>query len=118
MPTNEAGHPRRSGAVIEQARAASFDVDVQREIHPLRWIPSMPDARWVERATLIVNPSDDRAFEDHARRLAVVSDGPQAMQTRLRRHYPHAVVRRRDLSGEPFEMWYVYRDGHWSPPGT
>src|SRR4051812_25066446 len=101
MPTNEAGHPRRSGAVIEQARTASFDVDVQREIPPLRSMPSMPDP-WAERASLTVNPSGDRLFEDRAHRVAALSDRPQAMQARLRQHYPHAVVRRRDLSGEPF----------------
>jgi hypothetical protein len=78
-------------------------------------IPVRRDAALDERADLFVNPTGDRGFADHARRSAAVSDDPQHLQSRLRQRYPQVVVRRRELSGEPFELWYVYRDGHWSP---
>jgi len=39
------------------------------------------------------------------------------LELRLRRSYPDAVVRPRDLSNEPYVVWYVYRDGHWVASG-
>jgi hypothetical protein len=62
-----------------------------------------------------VNPVGDDVFEGHARRLAATSRDPAQLQARLRQSYAGAVVRRRELSGEMFELWYVYRDGSWSP---
>ena len=65
-------------------------------------------------ATLVVNPRDDTPFVTMAERL--VADGvrsPGELQERLRREYPEAVVRARELDGEAFTIWYVYRDGHW-----
>ena len=64
--------------------------------------------------TLVVNPRDDPPFVALAERL--VADGvrsPDELQTALRREYPEAVVRARELDGEAFTIWYVYRDGHW-----
>jgi hypothetical protein len=64
--------------------------------------------------TLVVNPRDDMPFVALAEGL--VADGvrtPKELQDRLRREYPEAVVRARELDGEAFTIWYVYRDGHW-----
>jgi hypothetical protein len=64
--------------------------------------------------TLVVNPRDDTPFVALAERL--VADGvrsPGELQSLLRREYPDAVVRARELDGEAFTIWYVYRDGHW-----
>ena len=64
--------------------------------------------------TLVVNPRDDTPFVALAERL--VADGvrsPAELQERLRPEYPEAVVRARELDGEAFTIWYVYREGHW-----
>ena len=109
--------PRRRRILAVAGRAwpdtgTHHDRPLDRPVHP-GLVPRL--RAWSERASLIVNPNGDAVFDDHARRLAAASDDPLALQARLRQQYPLAVVRRRDLSGEPFEMWYVYRDGHWSP---
>jgi hypothetical protein len=69
--------------------------------------------------TLVLNPRDDDRFVALAE--AIVSTGiatPLEFQERLRHDYPEAVVRARELTGEAFTIWYVYRDGHWiSSPG-
>ncbi len=65
------------------------------------------------RPMLIVNPASDRAFRELAESALSPSDDPQALQDRLREHYPKAVVRARDLSGEEVVVWYVYREGRW-----
>ena len=64
--------------------------------------------------TIVVNPRDDAPFVALAERL--VADGVRStgeLQQQLRREYPDAVVRARELDGEAFTIWYVYRDGHW-----
>jgi hypothetical protein len=64
--------------------------------------------------TLVVNPRDDTPFVAMAERL--VAEGvrsPNELQEQLRREYPDAVVRARELDSEAFTIWYVYRDGHW-----
>ena len=68
------------------------------------------------RPILILNPRSDAQF------VALVSelmsdpmDQPSALEAGLRARFPDAVVRRRELSSEPNEVWYVYRDGRWSP---
>ena len=68
------------------------------------------------RPILILNPRSDAQF------VALVSelmtdplDQPSALQAALRARFPDAVVRRRELSSEPTEVWYVYRDGRWTP---
>ena len=63
---------------------------------------------------LILNPASDEAFAERARALTAVSRTPEDLQARLRAYHPEAVVRARGLSGER-EMWYVYRDGRWTP---
>ena len=66
--------------------------------------------------TIVVNPRDDMPFVAMAERL--VADGVRStdeLQQQLRREYPDAVVRARELDGEAFTIWYVYRDGHWVP---
>jgi hypothetical protein len=63
---------------------------------------------------LVLNPRNDAAFVDFAE--AVLADGvtpAEAFQERLRERYPLAVVRQRELSSEPFTIWYCYRDGRW-----
>ena len=66
-----------------------------------------------QRPVLVINPADDVAFRNHAE--AALEEGPSvaALQKILRRSYPRALVRARDLAGEPRVVWYVYRDGHW-----
>lgn len=64
----------------------------------------------------MTNPADDRAFAAVATRLAGEGvDRPEELQAMLRTAYRRTVVRRRDLAGEQFETWYVYRDGRWTP---
>ena len=69
--------------------------------------------------TLVLSPPDDDDFRSLA--LHAVDHGPHtpaALQIALRRTYPHAIVRPRELAGERAEVWYVYRDGRWVRPGT
>jgi PAS domain-containing protein len=63
---------------------------------------------------VITIPSTDTAFRRHVDRLVARGslDTPEKLQARLRQLFPRAVVRRRDISGEP-AAWYVYRDGGW-----
>jgi PAS domain-containing protein len=66
------------------------------------------------RPQVITIPGSDGAFRDHVAQLEATSWDPDALQRRLRRIFPLAVVRERVLSGEP--ALYVYRDGRWQPP--
>ena len=66
------------------------------------------------RPVLLINPPGDRAFTAAAE--ALLDDGLRSLssfQGALRRSFPDAMVRARDLSGEADEVWYVFRDGHW-----
>jgi hypothetical protein len=66
------------------------------------------------RPMIVANPLHDEEFQALIERFLL--DGvaePRDLEARLRARYPEAVVRRRDLAGENFEVWYVYRDGHW-----
>lgn len=66
--------------------------------------------------TLVLNPRHDTEFVAVAE--AIATNGvvlPSELQERLRETYPDAVVRARELNGEAFTIWYVYRDGHWTP---
>ena len=67
---------------------------------------------------LFLNPADDLAFGGEVERLMEggVAEADE-LERRLRDSYPSAVVRPRDLSNEPFVVWYVYRDGHWVASG-
>lgn len=66
------------------------------------------------RPTLVVNPAADGVFVEFAE--TVVEHGvasPAELERRLRVVYPQAAVHRRELVAEPWDVWYVYRDGHW-----
>jgi hypothetical protein len=67
---------------------------------------------------LFLNPADDLAFAAEVERLMEegVAEADE-LERRLRASHPDAVVRPRDLSHEPFVVWYVYRDGHWVASG-
>ena len=68
---------------------------------------------------LIASPRDDEEFRALAETLvAAGANTPSALQAGLRSRYPDAVARARDLSGERGIIWYVYRDGRWTRPGT
>lgn len=70
------------------------------------------------RPMLIGSPSDDAAFRAIAEQfVADGADTPSGLQEALRRIYPKAVVRARDLSSERIVVWYVYRDGRWTRSG-
>lgn len=58
----------------------------------------------------------DEDFGSFVRDSARSTTGPAELQAVLRDRYPQTVVRSRDLSGETTSVWYVYRDGRWSPP--
>ena len=68
------------------------------------------------RPLVIMNPRSDARFVELVTRL--MEDAPTGtsdLQDGLRAQYPEALVRRRELSSESTEVWYVYRDGHWTP---
>ena len=65
------------------------------------------------RPTLVTNPSADRPFRDAAERDVERARSAAELQELLRRSYPRAVVRPREISGEATVVWYVYREGHW-----
>jgi hypothetical protein len=68
------------------------------------------------RPLLITNPRSDGPFAQLVAELtADPPPDPADLQTRLRERYPEAVVRRRELSSESTDVWYVYRDGRWTP---
>lgn len=68
------------------------------------------------RPILILNPRSDAQFVALVSELMADPVGePSALQEGLRARFPDAVVRRRELSSEPTEVWYVYRDGRWTP---
>jgi hypothetical protein len=65
------------------------------------------------RPSLITNPAGDRAFRAAADAALESVQSIAEVQELLRRRYPRAVVRARELSGERAVVWYVYREGHW-----
>ena len=72
----------------------------------------------MSRPVLVINPRGDRSFVRLAEQLAAGGiESPEDLQQGLATTYPEVVVHRRELSGEPTEIWYVYRDGHWVPNG-
>ena len=62
---------------------------------------------------LITNPAHDDQFRRFAHTLREHQERPDELESALRERYPAAVVHERVLSGEPWLVWYVYRDGHW-----
>jgi hypothetical protein len=70
------------------------------------------------RAVLVVNPRTDDSFVEFVReQVDGLPDDPLALECRLRERHPDAAVHARVLSSEPSTVWYVYRDGHWTPSG-
>ena len=67
------------------------------------------------RPVVIVNPRRDDGFVQRVNELVGAVGAPAELQSRLRDAYPDAIVRRRELSSESTEVWYVYRDGRWTP---
>jgi hypothetical protein len=69
------------------------------------------------RPTLVVNPTADDLFATRARALVEEgADSVAGLQAALREAgYPRTVVRARELSSEPAQVWYVYREGAWVP---
>ena len=64
--------------------------------------------------TIIINPRDDVRFSELVDRSVLSGvESPDTLERLLRRVYPRAVVRRRELAGEQVEVWYVYREGRW-----
>lgn len=65
---------------------------------------------------MILNPRSDARFVELVSELMADPVGePEDLQVGLRAVFPEAVVRRRELSSESTEVWYVYRDGRWTP---
>jgi hypothetical protein len=60
-----------------------------------------------KRPHLVVNPAGDRAFADAAEAALQESHSPAELQEILRRAYPRAVVRPRELEGETAVVWYI-----------
>lgn len=83
-------------------------------------LPTVQGSREVVVNIAIVrNPSDDPEFERAISQ--VISEGvrdPSEAQDRLRKRYPHVIVRPRALTGEPIPVWYVYREGRWTAAGA
>jgi hypothetical protein len=68
------------------------------------------------RPIVILNPRSDARFVELVAELMADAVGePADLQAGLRAVFPEAVVRRRELSSESTEVWYVYRDGRWTP---
>jgi hypothetical protein len=69
------------------------------------------------RPTVLANPRSDQEFVDFVHRQ--VDRQPDAdvaaIERRVRQRYPSAAIRERLLASEPMTVWYVYRDGHWTP---
>jgi hypothetical protein len=68
------------------------------------------------RPIVILNPRSDARFVELVSELmADAVSEPADLQVGLRAVFLDAVVRRRELSSESTEVWYVYRDGRWTP---
>jgi hypothetical protein len=68
------------------------------------------------RPILVLNPRIDRRFTEAASEIVEAGvRSPVELERQLRERWPRAVVRPRGLSGEQPTMWYVYRDGRWTP---
>lgn len=67
-------------------------------------------------AALVLNPTADEQFRhDVERAIREGASDPDRLAAALRAAYPRAVARRREISHEPLEVWYVYREGSWRP---
>jgi hypothetical protein len=66
-----------------------------------------------QRPVLVTNPAADRQFNAAAEKVLEEGQSLEEFQAILRRQYPKALVRARQLSAERWVVWYVYRDGQW-----
>ena len=67
-------------------------------------------------AALVLNPTADEQFRrDVEQAIREGASDPDRLAAALRPGYPRAVARRREISDEPLEVWYVYREGSWRP---
>jgi hypothetical protein len=81
-----------------------------------RDVPDVVACRWDVRPIVILNPRSDARFVELVTQLMANGAGePAELQSGLRAQFPDAIVRRRELSSESTEVWYVYRDGRWTP---
>ena len=65
-------------------------------------------------AALVLNPTSDEEFRRAvAAAMRAGAANPDALAESLRSSYPRVVARRREISHEPQEVWYVYREGSW-----
>ncbi len=66
---------------------------------------------------LVVNPRTDASFVEFVREQidGLADNDPLDLERRLRERHPEATVHVRVLSSEPATVWYVYRDGRWTP---
>jgi hypothetical protein len=79
-------------------------------------VPDTAASRWDVRPIVILNPRSDARFVELVSELMADAVGePAELQAGLRAEFPDAVVRRRELSSESSDVWYVYRDGRWTP---
>ena len=63
---------------------------------------------------IIANPPGDQRFRAMIDAFLVAGGHrPEDLEAVLRVQFPEALVRPRDLAAERFDVWYVYRDGHW-----
>jgi hypothetical protein len=84
------------------------------QIFGYRSVSGEADRATRRRPIIVANPPGDAEFlEVIDRFLASGGALPGDLEAVLRTRYPTAVVRRRELSAERFDVWYVYRDGHW-----
>jgi hypothetical protein len=105
----------RANAPICNVRFTGWDTDTALAMP----VPAMlAGLGGTVRPTLVINPVTDRTFSAFAQEELERSLDAAALQLRLRTRYPHAVVHPRVLSGELIPIWYVYRDGRWTDPGT
>lgn len=67
-------------------------------------------------AALVLNPTSDAEFRRVVEEsIRAGATNPDALADSLRATYPAVVARRREISDEPHEVWYVYREGSWRP---
>jgi hypothetical protein len=67
---------------------------------------------------IIANPPGDRGFRAMIDAFLLAGGRrPEELESVLRTRFRQARVRPRDLAGERFDVWYVYRDGHWIDEG-
>jgi hypothetical protein len=70
-------------------------------------------AHW-QAPHLVTNPASDDAFRHAALEAVREWTTTAGLEAELRGRYPAVAVHARQLSAEPFVVWYVYRDGRWA----